>query len=130
MKGFIRISKLVPLALLLVSSVLVQALIVGQHSYARYLVAESEFGAIVICSNGKLVEIVIDANGNPVDKDSGRHDCALCTNGGHFHVNGNGADFAVLARNFTVNNLLIGQYKRPTSRKPDTINCLDPPSVV
>ncbi|MEM8651313.1 MAG: hypothetical protein AAGF54_12345 [Pseudomonadota bacterium] len=130
MRSIARITRILPLALLLTISVLSQALFMSHHDHASGHVHSGELQTIVICTDGEFREIAVDANGEPIEEGGSLPHCPLCLASGIYYLEA-AVQLFLLAPGMAEEKLLpVASYSKPTSREPDTLNCLDPPHTI
>jgi len=129
MKTFVRLSGLLPLAVLLSFGLLIQSLVMSQHARAASMDLGGSYHTIVICADGELRSITVNDTGEPVKHNIDIPHCALCLAGEHFVFEHRTPQpdpafgYADGQRFFNRDFFLV------TTNEPDHPNCLDPPKV-
>ncbi|MEM9278403.1 MAG: hypothetical protein AAGA76_07500 [Pseudomonadota bacterium] len=127
MKTFACISRLLPLALMLSLGLVMQAFVMSHHGHAAGSGNTGDYQTIIICSDGEFREILIDANGDPVDGTGGVPHCPFCLAAEKLFLQASDLAYG-FSLDITREQLLpAASYREKVSREPDTLNCLDPP---
>ena len=130
MSDFARLTKLVPLAILLTLALFFQSLVMSEHGRAASIGIGDAYHTVVICADGELKNIAIDSDGNPVDRDIEIPHCASCLAGELIVLDHPAAEYEPVIRN-TVSNISFNLHACPeASNVPDHPNCLDPPRLI
>lgn len=128
MRRCAQIARILPLALLLCLSVAVQALVMSKPGHAGAPSAFGDFHTMILCAEGKLREVTIDANGDPVeDKHDRSNHCPICLAGGKLFVQQPAFVIEQITRSVRALEFSNAATAAPVSSKPDRLDCLDPP---
>ncbi|MEM9333101.1 MAG: hypothetical protein AAGA53_17395 [Pseudomonadota bacterium] len=130
MSNLVRLSRLMPLAVFLTMSLMIQALVVTQHGHAAHGGHQDAYQSVIICADGELKEILVDAHGLPVEHGEAGSSCPMCLAAGKLFLQS--AELPSLRAYFAQGQKLLPQnaYHGPRSRQPDRLSCLDPPTFI